>query len=627
MVSILSDLALATWIFDSQGNDMCGIIGILGKAPVADALVEALRRLEYRGYDSAGIATVENGRLERRRAEGKLRNLERLVSDKPLQGKSGIGHTRWATHGAPSERNAHPHMTGRVCVVHNGIIENFRELREELEADGAIFETDTDTEVVVHLITRALDGGAEPEAAVSEILARLDGAFALAILFAGHDDLLIGARRGSPLAVGYGDGEMFLGSDAMALAPFTNRVAYLEEGDWVVVTRAGASIRDENGATAERPVHFTQISALLADKGSHRHFMAKEIHEQPDVISRTLGHYVHFVEQRVELPDVRLDFARLSRLTISACGTAYYAGLIAKYWFERYARLPVEIDIASEFRYREAPLPENGLALFISQSGETADTLAGLRYCREQQQTILSIVNVPQSTIARESDVVLPTLAGPEIGVASTKAFTSQLTVLACLVIAAGRARGTIDAALEAELVHALIELPRLMNEVLRREDEIDALAHGLSHASDVLYLGRGIHYPLALEGALKLKEISYIHAEGYAAGELKHGPIALIDENMPVVIVAPRDALYDKTMSNMQEVAARGGQIILITSEDAGKPGAGVIAEIRLPKAHDFIAPILYALPIQLLAYHTAVHLGTDVDQPRNLAKSVTVE
>jgi len=606
---------------------MCGIIGLLGKEPVANGLVEALRRLEYRGYDSAGIATLEDGVLERRRAEGKLRNLERLVEDRPLQGRSGIGHTRWATHGAPNERNAHPHMTARVCVVHNGIIENFRTLRETLEDQGATFETDTDTEVVVHLIHRELERGAEPDAAVSETLRQLEGAFALAILFSGHDDLLIGARRGSPLAVGYGDGEMFLGSDAMALAPFTNRVAYLEEGDWAVVSRSGASIRNLNGEPVERTIHVTQVNALLADKGNHRHFMAKEIHEQPDVIARTLGHYVHFVEQRVEIPELKVDFAKLPRLTISACGTAFYAGLVAKYWFERYARLPVEIDIASEFRYREAPLPENGLALFISQSGETADTLAGLRYCREQKQTILSIVNVAQSTIARESDAVLPTLAGPEIGVASTKAFTSQLAVLACLAIAAGRARGVIDNDREAELVGSLIELPRLMNDVLRREDEIDGLGHRLSQAADVLYLGRGIHYPLALEGALKLKEISYIHAEGYAAGELKHGPIALIDEDMPVVVVAPKDGLYEKTISNMQEVAARGGQIVLITSEDAGAPGPGVIADVRLPKVHDFVAPILYALPIQLLAYHTAVHLGTDVDQPRNLAKSVTVE
>jgi glucosamine--fructose-6-phosphate aminotransferase (isomerizing) len=606
---------------------MCGIIGILGKEPVVGGLIDALKRLEYRGYDSAGVATLENGVLTRRRAQGKLRNLEQLLAQHPLKGVCGIGHTRWATHGAPSERNAHPHMTSKVSVVHNGIIENFRALRTELEESGAVFETDTDTEVVVHLITRELERDASPEAAVAETLKRLEGAFALAILFAGHDDLLIGARRGSPLAVGYGDGEMFLGSDAIALAPFTDRVAYLEDGDWAVLSRKGAVIRDESGAEVKRPVQHTQASALLADKGNHRHFMLKEIHEQPDVISRTLGHYIHFADERVHLPALPADLAKLSRLTISACGTAFYAGLIGKYWFEQIARLPVEIDIASEFRYREAPLPENGLALFISQSGETADTLAGLRYCKSHKQAVLSIVNVPQSTIARESDAILPTLAGPEIGVASTKAFTSQLTVLACLAIATARARGAIDRRKEAELVRSLVELPRLMTDVLKKESQFEALAHLLSHANDVLYLGRGTYYPLALEGALKLKEISYIHAEGYAAGELKHGPIALIDETMPVIVVAPHDALYEKTISNMQEVAARGGQIILITSDDADAPGTDLLADIRLPKANSFIAPILYALPVQLLAYHTAVVLGTDVDQPRNLAKSVTVE
>jgi glucosamine--fructose-6-phosphate aminotransferase (isomerizing) len=606
---------------------MCGIIGILGKEPVVGGLIDALKRLEYRGYDSAGVATLENGVLTRRRAQGKLRNLEQLLAQHPLKGVCGIGHTRWATHGAPSERNAHPHMTSKVSVVHNGIIENFRALRTELEESGAVFETDTDTEVVVHLITRELERDASPEAAVAETLKRLEGAFALAILFAGHDDLLIGARRGSPLAVGYGDGEMFLGSDAIALAPFTDRVAYLEDGDWAVLSRKGAVIRDESGAEVKRPVQHTQASALLADKGNHRHFMLKEIHEQPDVISRTLGHYIHFADERVHLPALPADLAKLSRLTISACGTAFYAGLIGKYWFEQIARLPVEIDIASEFRYREAPLPENGLALFISQSGETADTLAGLRYCKSHKQAVLSIVNVPQSTIARESDAILPTLAGPEIGVASTKAFTSQLTVLACLAIATARARGAIDRRKEAELVRSLVELPRLMTDVLKKESQFEALAHLLSHANDVLYLGRGTYYPLALEGALKLKEISYIHAEGYAAGELKHGPIALIDETMPVIVVAPHDALYEKTISNMQEVAARGGQIILITSDDADAPGTDLLADIRLPKANGFIAPILYALPVQLLAYHTAVVLGTDVDQPRNLAKSVTVE
>jgi glutamine---fructose-6-phosphate transaminase (isomerizing) len=605
---------------------MCGIIGILGKAPVADSLVDALRRLEYRGYDSAGIATVENGHIARRRAQGKLRNLEAVLRETPLTGRAGIGHTRWATHGKPSERNAHPHMTDRVTVVHNGIIENFASLRAELEAKGVTFETETDTETVVHLITGELEAGNDPETAVANTLRKLEGAFALAMLFRGHDDLMIGARRGSPLAVGFGDGEMYLGSDGMALAPFTNRVTYLEEGDWAVLTRSGVTIRDENGAVVSRPEQKV-AATLLADKGNHRHFMLKEIHEQPEVISRTLGHYVHFARQSVTLMDAEIDWARLPRLTISACGTAYYAGLVAKYWFERYARLSVEIDVASEFRYREAPLPEGGLALFISQSGETADTLASLRYCRAQKQQVISIVNVPQSSIARESHAVLPTLAGPEIGVASTKAFTCQLAVLACMAIAAAKARGTIDAETEAELVHALVELPRQINAVLKREDEYEALAHELSHARDVLYLGRGIHFPIAMEGALKLKEISYIHAEGYAAGELKHGPIALIDEDVPVIVLAPRDGLYEKSISNMQEVAARGGKIVLITSEDAGDPGTGVMATIRLPAAHPFTSPILSALPVQLLAYHTAVQMGTDVDQPRNLAKSVTVE
>ncbi len=606
---------------------MCGIIGILGKEPVAEALVDALKRLEYRGYDSAGIATLEDGRIVRRRAQGKLRNLEKRLAEAPLSGTSGIGHTRWATHGEPNERNAHPHATDRVAVVHNGIIENFHELRAGLQERGVTFESDTDSEIVPKLLTEALARGADPETAVAETLRQLKGAFALAILFAGHDDLLIGARRGSPLAVGFGKGEMYLGSDALALAPFTESVTYLEEGDWAVLTRAGAVIRNESGGQVARPVQRIQASALLVDKGSHRHFMAKEIHEQPDVISRTLGHYVHFGDQRIVLPAMDVDFTRLQRLTISACGTAFYAGLVAKYWFEHYARLPVEIDVASEFRYREAPLPENGLALFISQSGETADTLAGLRYCREHGQHVVSIVNVPHSTIARESDTVLPTLAGPEIGVASTKAFTCQLAVLACLAIAVGRARGALTAAQEAEMVGALVQVPRLMNGVLRSEEQFVNLAHMLSHATDVLYLGRGVHFPIALEGALKLKEISYIHAEGYAAGELKHGPIALIDETVPVIVVAPHDQLYEKTVSNMQEVAARGGQIILISSENAGSPGTEMTADIRLPEAHPFVTPILYALPVQLLAYHTAVLMGTDVDQPRNLAKSVTVE
>ncbi|HZV20162.1 MAG TPA: glutamine--fructose-6-phosphate transaminase (isomerizing) [Hyphomicrobiales bacterium] len=606
---------------------MCGIIGILGKEPAAPRLVEALKRLEYRGYDSAGVATLEKGVLTRRRAEGKLAFLEKRLATDPLFGASGIGHTRWATHGKPVERNAHPQMTSRVAVVHNGIIENFRELQDELEREGAVFESETDTETVAHLIDRELKAGAEPAAAARRALSKLQGAFALAILFAGRDDLMVGARRGSPLAVGYGNGEMFLGSDAIALAPFTDRVAFLEEGDCAVLTHAGAKIFDESGSEVSRPITRTLVSALLVDKGNYRHFMAKEIHEQPEVISRTLAHYVRFADNVIDLPGNSLPFERLSRLTISACGTAFYAALTAKYWFEHLAKLPVEVDIASEFRYREAPLPKDGLALFVSQSGETADTLASLRYCKEQGQKIASIVNVAESTIARESHTVLPTLAGPEIGVASTKAFTCQLTVLACLAIAAGRKRGTLPAAEEQELVHALVGLPRLATDVLRREDEFDTLAHVLSKADLVLYLGRGATYPLALEGALKLKEISYLHAEGFAAGELKHGPIALIDESVPIIAMAPRDKLYEKMVSNMQEVSARGGQLVVI-SDDADI-GRSVKAQsyFILPAAHPFVAPILYAIPIQLIAYHTAVAMGTDVDQPRNLAKSVTVE
>ncbi|MGO9485309.1 MAG: glutamine--fructose-6-phosphate transaminase (isomerizing) [Rhodomicrobium sp.] len=606
---------------------MCGIIGILGKEPAAPRLVDSLRRLEYRGYDSAGVATLENGVLTRRRAEGKLAALERRLANEPLYGSCGIGHTRWATHGKPVERNAHPHATTRVAVVHNGIIENFRELREELERDGAVFESDTDTETVVQLLDRELRAGAEPAAAVKAALGRLEGAFALAIIFSGREDLLIGARRGSPLAVGYGNGEMFLGSDAMALAPFTDRVAYLGEGDWVVLTHSGATIYGEMGAEVSRPVARTAASALLIDKGNHRHFMAKEIHEQPEVISRTLAHYVRFSDDTIQLPGVKLPFESLSKLTISACGTAFYAAMTAKYWFERFAKLPVEVDIGSEFRYREAPLPKDGLALFVSQSGETADTLASLRYCKSHGQAIAAVVNVPESTIAREAGAVLPTLAGPEIGVASTKAFTCQLTVLACIAIAAGRARGALSAAEEHELVRALIHVPRLMTDVLRREAEFRALGHALSKAPLVLYLGRGALFPVALEGALKLKEISYLHAEGFAAGELKHGPIALIDESVPVIALAPKNMLYDKMVSNMQEVAARGAQLIVFS--DAPEAASSVKAHLHfdLPPAHPLAVPILYAIPIQLIAYHTAVEMGTDVDQPRNLAKSVTVE
>ena len=607
---------------------MCGIVGILGKGPVAEQLVDALKRLEYRGYDSAGVATVENGQLGRRRAEGKLRNLEELLKRSPLLGSTGIGHTRWATHGKPTEANAHPHATDLVSVVHNGIIENFRELKEELTAQGAVFTSDTDTEVIAHLITRELKTGGDPVRAVFNALRRLKGAFALAMIFAGYNDLMIVARQGSPLAIGYGDSEMFVGSDAIALAPFTDSIAYLEDGDWAVMTRKGIAIRDRNGKAVERAVTRSLATALLVDKGNHRHFMAKEIHEQPEVIGHTLAGYVDLATNSVDIPRLPFDFAGVTRLSLSACGTAFYACLVAKYWFERWAKLPVDVDIASEFRYRESSLDPGGAALFVSQSGETADTLATLRYCRAQGQHILSIVNVRESSIARESDAILPTLAGPEIGVASTKAFTCQLTVLACLAIAAGKARGAIGPALEAELVQALGEVPRLMATVLRDERPYEALAQWLSKARDVLYLGRGSSYPIALEGALKLKEISYIHAEGYAAGELKHGPIALIDENMPVIVIAPRDDLYDKTVSNMQEVAARGGKIVLLT-DDQGLEAHGqrTFQRIRVPKAHAFISPLLYALPVQLLAYHAAVFIGTDVDQPRNLAKSVTVE
>ncbi len=606
---------------------MCGIVGILGSKPVATDLVDALRRLEYRGYDSAGIATVENGHLERRRAEGKLRNLETRLLSEPLTGHTGIGHTRWATHGRPTERNAHPHMSGKVSVVHNGIIENYRELKQELSGRGHVFETDTDTEAVVHLITDEMQKGHEPVAAVRAALGRLQGAFALGIIFAGHDDLMIAARQGSPLAIGHGTGEMYLGSDAIALAPFTDAITYLDEGDWAVMHRSGVEIFDKAGKKVQRTQIKSVASSLLVDKGNHRHFMAKEIHEQPEVISHTLANYLDMGAGKVRFPDMGLDLAKVSRVTISACGTAYYAGLVAKYWIERYARIPVEIDIASEFRYREAPLVEGGLAVFVSQSGETADTLATLRYCKAGGQRIASIVNVRTSTIARESDAALPTLAGPEIGVASTKAFTCQLSALACLSIALGRARGTISEEKESELVKALTEVPRLISTILRNEEPYEQLAQSLSKARDVLYLGRGINYPIALEGALKLKEISYIHAEGYAAGELKHGPIALIDENVPVIVVAPDDDLFEKTISNVQEVAARGGQIILITNADPEKAGCRLAAHIKVPTGHAFANPLLYAVPIQLLAYHTAVFMGTDVDQPRNLAKSVTVE
>ncbi|MEZ5842597.1 MAG: glutamine--fructose-6-phosphate transaminase (isomerizing) [Hyphomicrobiaceae bacterium] len=606
---------------------MCGIIGILGTAPVAHDIVEALRRLEYRGYDSAGIATIENGQLDRRRAEGKLRNLELRLSNFPLQGTTGIGHTRWATHGKPVERNAHPHMNDQVAVVHNGIIENFRELREELTAKGYRFETETDTETVLHLVTDNLRHGHPPHEAARLALRRLKGAFALGIIFAEHPDLMIAARSGPPLAIGHGDGQMYLGSDAIALGPFTDTITYLDDGDWAVITRAGVEVLDLDGHPVERARIKAQASSLLVDKGGHRHFMAKEIHEQPEVISHTLANYIDMAAGRVAFPDLGIDLARISRITVSACGTAFYAGLVGKYWLERIAGLPVEIDVASEMRYREPPLPEGGLAVFVSQSGETADTLATLRYCKAHGQRIAAVVNVRSSTIARESDAVLPILAGPEIGVASTKAFTCQLAVLACLALAVARARGRLTVEAERAHVAALCELPRHIAQLARDEAVYEALAHDLAKCSDALYLGRGTSFPLALEGALKLKEISYIHAEAYAAGELKHGPIALIDEKMPVIVLAPKDDLFDKTVSNMQEVAARGGRIILVSDAAPDEVGCQVASHIRMPEAHPFVTPILYAVPAQLIAYHTAAHMGTDVDQPRNLAKSVTVE
>lgn len=608
---------------------MCGIVGILGRKPVALDIVEALRRLEYRGYDSAGVATIDAGQIDRRRAAGKLRNLEDLLRTAPLSGNSGIGHTRWATHGVPNETNAHPHISGDVVVVHNGIIENFGDLKAELEAGGVKFLTQTDTEVVVHLLAQQRHLGAEPAEAVKKVLARLRGAFALAIMFKSENDLLIGARNGPPLAIGHGDGEMFIGSDAIALSPFTHRITYLEDGDWAVLTRNSYTIFGEDNQPVKRPMSFSQASAMMVDKGNHRHFMAKEIAEQPEVVGHTLAEYIDFATRTVKVPEfLPFDFAKLDRITITACGTASYAGHAAKYWFEKVARLPTEVDIASEFRYREAPMSENGVAILISQSGETADTLAALRYCKSQGQHTIAIINVPESTIARESELVLRTFAGPEIGVASTKAFTCQLAALACLALLAGKIRGTLSAAQEQEYVSALIEAPRHMTEILKEEKNIAEVSHEISKARDVLFLGRGINYPLALEGALKLKEISYIHAEGYAAGELKHGPIALVDEHVPVIVIAPRDELYEKTISNMEEVAARGGKIVLITDDHSHKDNAHkTFKHIRVPIAHAFISPLIYAIPVQLLAYHAAVFIGTDVDQPRNLAKSVTVE
>lgn len=608
---------------------MCGIVGIVGAKPVAERLVDALKRLEYRGYDSAGVATIHDNKLDRRRAEGKLFNLETKLAGDPLPGLIGIAHTRWATHGVPNETNAHPHFVDGIAVVHNGIIENFSEIKEELIADGAVFVTQTDTEVVAQLLAKYRRQGHGRREAMHEMLRHVTGAYALAVIFEDDPSTIMAARSGPPLAIGYGDGEMFLGSDAIALSPFTNRIAYLHDGDWAILGRDSAHIFDIDGNPVERPIQISSASAYMIDKGNHRHFMEKEIYEQPEVISHALSHYVDFAEQKVRPVDTGIDFANLRGLAISACGTAYLAGLVGKYWFERYARLPVEIDVASEFRYREMPLSPDQAALFISQSGETADTLASLRYCKDNGLKIGAVVNVKESTIARESDAVFPILAGPEIGVASTKAFTCQLAVLASLAVAAGRARGTLSEADEKQLVHNLIEMPRIMSKVLNAvQPQIEALSRDLSKFKDVLYLGRGTSYPLALEGALKLKEISYIHAEGYAAGELKHGPIALIDENMPVIVIAPFDRFFEKTVSNMQEVAARGGRIIFITDEKgAAASKLETMATIVLPVVAEILSPMIYSIPIQLLAYHTAVFMGTDVDQPRNLAKSVTVE
>ena len=606
---------------------MCGIVGVLGTHEVAPTLVEALKRLEYRGYDSAGIATINNGTLDRRRAVGKLVNLSDRLVHEPLAGKSGIGHTRWATHGAPNENNAHPHMTGNVAVVHNGIIENFRELRAEMAAQGVEFTTDTDTETVALLTQHFISKGATPAEAVNQTLAKLEGAFALAFLFDGEQDLMIAARKGSPLAIGHGVGEMYVGSDAIALSPLTNRITYLEEGDCAVLTRTSLEIRDHNGELANREIKTIQIDSARVDKAGYKHFMAKEIAEQPTVLGNTLSNYLT-VNGEINLPDPDLDFTKIDRLTMVACGTAYYACLTAKYWFEQIARIPVEVDVASEFRYREPPIPDRTVALFVSQSGETADTLAALRYCEGKADQIVSVVNVPESSIARESDLALPIYAGIEVGVASTKAFTCQLTVLLLLALKAAAQRGEITPEQLADHLSAMRNLPASINAALAQNASMQSAARKLSEARDVLFLGRGLMYPLALEGALKMKEISYIHAEAYASGELKHGPIALVDKHVPVVVMAPRDNLFDKTVSNMQEVMARKGKVVLISDNQGLEEASdGVWASIEMPSVPNIVAPIVYAIPAQLLAYHTAVAKGTDVDQPRNLAKSVTVE
>jgi glucosamine--fructose-6-phosphate aminotransferase (isomerizing) len=607
---------------------MCGIIGVIGEREASGLLVEGLRRLEYRGYDSAGIATLVGGAVDRRRAPGKLGNLDETLRDQPLAGSIGIGHTRWATHGVPNETNAHPHIAGRVAVVHNGIIENYRDIRDELAAQGARFSSETDTEVVAHLLDRLLDQGLSVEKAMVALMERLEGMFALGILIGGGEDVIVGARRGAPLAIGWGEGEMFLASDAIALAPYTQKVSYLDEDDFVVVRREGADIYDANGRKVTRAVVNTQFSGAAIGKGNHRHFMEKEIHEQPTAVGETLARYLDPVSNDVHLPGLEVDLATVPRMTLIACGTGFYAALVGKYWLEQVARMPVEVDVASEFRYRNAPMPEGGVAVFLSQSGETADTLAALRYAREQGQTIVTITNTESSSMARESDVVLPTHAGPEICVAATKTFTCQLAVLLSVTVAVAKARGSLDSAALESAIASMVSLPSQISKVLRLESAIQPIAHALCESRDVLYLGRGTSYVVAMEGALKLKEISYIHAEGYAAGEMKHGPIALIDEHVPVIVVAPTDDLFEKTMSNTQEAKARGGRIILITDEE-GARAADDLAEhtIILPKVDPLISAVTYAIPIQMIAYHAAVRKGTDVDQPRNLAKSVTVE
>ncbi len=607
---------------------MCGIIGIVGTSPVSDRLVDGLKRMEYRGYDSAGVCTVQAGALIRRRAEGKLANLVTVLKSDDAAGNTGIAHTRWATHGAPTTSNAHPHATGEVALVHNGIIENFKTLRDGLTARGRTFESETDTEVVAHLVSEQVEAGLSPQDAVKAVLPRLRGAFALAIAFRAHDDMLIGARLGSPLVVGYGDGETYLGSDALALAPLTQKIAYLEEGDWVVITRDGAAIFDKDNVAVTRAITTSGVSAAAIEKGNYRHFMQKEIFEQPTVVAQTLSSYIRPLEQMVALPQMDFDLRDVKRITIVACGTSFYAGMVAKYWFETFARVPVDLDFASEFRYREPVLEDGGLALFISQSGETADTLAALRYAKNAGQKIAVVVNVPTSSMAREADLLLPTHAGPEIGVASTKAFSCQLAVLAALAAHLAVVKGKMTRDEEREIVKHLTEAPAALNAALAHDDDIAAMAHLIAPARDVLYLGRGPDYPLALEGALKLKEISYIHAEGYASGEMKHGPIALIDEAVPVIVIAPSGPLFEKTVSNMQEVRARGGKVVLISDADGiMEAGEGCMATIEMPKVHPLIAPLVYAVPVQLLAYHVACAKGTDVDQPRNLAKSVTVE